>query len=356
MSSGARSTEQETRFGRTKDRGQTADRPRQQGDPAEGGPDKPTQVGKQGWLATAKRTVKEFKEDNLTDWAAALTYYGVLSLFPALIALVSIVGLVMDPATVTTTLTDLVGSIAPNAVEPLEGPIKQITANKSGAGLALILSLAGALWSASGYIGAFMRASNAIYEVDEGRPFWKLRPLQIVVTLAMVLLTALVSLSLVVSGPLAKSVGDAVGLGDTAVTAWNFGKWPVLIVIVMGMLAVLYHLSPNVKLPKMRWISPGAIFAVIIWIVASVLFAFYVSNFGSYNKTYGSLAGVIVFLLWLWLTNIAVLLGAEMNAELERTREIESGNHAAKQQIQLPPRAVPKGDVDGDGKRDDKLE
>jgi membrane protein len=315
----------------------------------------PREVGARGWLATAKRTVKEFKDDNLTDWAAALTYYGVLSLFPALIALVSIVGLVMDPKTVTDTLTKLVGSLNPNAVDTLTGPIEQITANRSRAGLALVLSLGGALWSASGYVGAFIRASNAIYEVDEGRPFWKLRPLQIVVTLFMVLLTALVALSLVVSGPVAKTVGDAVGLGDAAVTAWNIGKWPVLVVIVMGMLAVLYHVAPNVKLPKMTWITPGAIFAVLIWIVASALFAFYVANFGSYDKTYGSLAGVIVFLLWLWITNIAVLLGAEMNAELERTREIVAGNAAAKQQIQLEPRSVPKGDVDEDGRREDKL-
>lgn len=319
------------------------------------GVETPTDVGARGWFATAKRTVKEFKDDNLTDWAAALTYYGVLSLFPALIALVSIVGLVMDPKTVTDTLTKLIGSLNPNAVETLQGPIEQITANRSRAGLALVLSLGAALWSASGYIGAFMRASNAIYEVDEGRPFWKLRPLQIVVTLVMVILTALVALSLVVSGPVAKTVGDAVGLGDAAVTAWNIGKWPVLVLIVMGMLAVLYHVAPNVKLPKMKWITPGAVFAVLIWIVASALFAFYVANFGSYDKTYGSLAGVIVFLLWLWITNIAILLGAEMNAELERTREIVAGNAAAKEQIQLEPRSVPKGDVDRDGRREDKL-
>jgi membrane protein len=268
---------------------------------------------------------------------------------------VSIVGLVMNPATVTNTLTDLVGSLNPNAVKTLDGPIKEITANKSGAGLALILSLGAALWSASGYIGAFMRASNAVYEVDEGRPFWKLRPLQIVVTLAMVLLTAIVALALVVSGPLAKSVGDAVGLGGTAVTIYQIAKWPVLVVIVMVMFAFLYHVSPNVRLPKMKWITPGSVFAVIIWIVASAAFAFYVSNFGSYNKTYGSLAGVIVFLLWLWITNIAILLGVELNAELERTREIQSGNRAAERQIQLPPRAVPKGDEDGDGQREDKL-
>ncbi|HSD80434.1 MAG TPA: YihY/virulence factor BrkB family protein [Solirubrobacteraceae bacterium] len=311
--------------------------------PAERKPDDPTDVGARGWWATIKRTVKEFKEDNITDWAAALTYYGVLSLFPALIALVSIVGLVGDPQKVTDTLLEIVGSLGPSsATDTFRGPIEQITTNRGGAGLALVLSLAAALWSASGYIGAFMRASNAIYEVDEGRPFWKLRPLQIFVTLVMVMLTAIVTMSLIVSGPVAKAVGDAIGLGDTAVTVWNVAKWPVLLVIVMGMLAVLYHVSPNVRLPSIKWISPGSVFAVVIWIVASVLFAFYVANFGSYNKTYGSLAGVIVFLLWLWITNIAILLGAEMNAELERTREIEAGEPGADERIQLPPRAEPK--------------
>src|SRR3954453_4777386 len=304
MSAG-RTTEKEPRFRRGGGDGD--------GDPAGGkGPEAPTKIRTRGWIATAQRTVKEFKDGNITHRAAALPHHAVLSLFPAIIALVSIVGLVMNPATVTDTLTKLIGSLNPDAVKTLQGPIKEITANKSGAGHALILSLGGALWSASGYIGAFMRASNAIYEVDEGRPFWKLRPLQIVVTLAMVLLTAIVALSLVVSGPLAKTVGDAVGLGSTAVTVYQIAKWPVLVVIVMAMLAFLYHVSPNVKLPKMKWVTPGSVFAVIIWIVASVLFAFYVSKFGSYNKTYGSLAGVIVFLLWLYLTNVAVLLGVEM--------------------------------------------
>jgi membrane protein len=334
MASRGNRTETERRFQRDE---QQAARSRD-----ERAPDAPTDVGRRGWSATLKRTVKEFQKDNVADWAAALTYYGVLSLFPAIIALVSIVGLVMDPKTVTDTLTKLAGQVNPSAVKVLQTPIHQITANRSQAGVALVLSLAGALWSASGYIGAFMRASNSIWGAEEGRPFWKLRPLQILVTLVMVLLTAIVTLALVISGPLAKSVGDAVGLGSTAVTVWNIAKWPVLVVIVMGMLAILYYVAPNVRLPKMRWISPGSLFAVVIWIVASALFALYVANFGSYNKTYGSLAGVIVFLLWLWITNIAVLLGQELNAELERTREIESGDRRAHEQITLPPRDEPK--------------
>jgi membrane protein len=297
-----------------------------------GAPADPTDLQKRSWVATLKRTVREFKEDNLTDWAAALTYYAVLSLFPALIALLSIVGLVADPATVTRVITETVSEIGPaTAAETFSGPINDITENQSAAGLALILGLAGALWTASGYVGAFMRASNAIYEIEEGRPFWKLRPLQIVVTLAMVLMLAIVVLGLVVSGPLAEALGGALGIGDTAVTIFQYGKWPVLVAVVMVMLAVLYYASPNAKLPGFKWISPGSVLAVVVWIVASIAFAFYVANFGNYQKTYGTLGGVVSFLVWMWITNLAVLFGAELNAELERSRELE-----------LPPRTAPK--------------
>jgi membrane protein len=321
---------------------------------AHSAPDNPADLSTRSWMATLKRTVREFKDDNVTDWAAALTYYAVLALFPALIALVAIVGLVADPATITNTLTKLVGSIGPaSAVDTFKGPIQQITANRSTAGIALIVSLATALWAASGYIGAFMRASNAIYEVDEGRPFWKLRPLQILVTLVMVLLVAVTVLALVVTGPLASAVGDAVGVGSTAVTIWDIAKWPVLIVVVLGMFGFLYHVSPNVRLPKFKWVTPGSVLALVTWVVASALFAFYVANFGSYNKTYGTLAGAVVFLVWLWITNIALLLGAELNAELERSREIEAGVPGAEREIQLEPRSAPK-DHDDDAD-DDRL-
>jgi len=305
-------------------------------------PDTPTDVPKGSWVNTLRRTVKEFKDDNLTYWAAALTYYGLLSLFPAMAALVSIIGLVGDPQTTTSTLLDIVRQLSPQAVETLREPIQNITSNRGGAGLALIVGLALALWSASGYIGAFIRADNAIYEKPEGRPFWKLRPLQMVVTLVIVLLLAIVLLAVVATGPVAKAVGENIGLGDTAITVWNIAKWPVLLAMVVLMLAILYHTSPNVKLPGFRWISPGAVVAVLVWIVASALFALYVSNFGSYNKTYGSFAGVIVFLLWMWLTNLAILFGAELNAELERSREIQAGGRGAERQIQLEPRDEPK--------------
>jgi membrane protein len=265
-----------------------------------------------------------------------------LALFPALIALVSIIGLVGDPKATTNTLLDIVRQLSPDSVKTLQQPIQDITSNRSNAGLGLIVGLALALWSASGYVGAFMRADNAIYEVDEGRPFWKLRPLQVFVTLIMVIVLAIVLLALVATGPVAKAVGDNIGVGDTAITVWNIAKWPVLLGMLIVILAVLYHASPNVKLPGFRWISPGAVVAVVAWIIASALFALYVANFGSYNKTYGTFAGVIVFLLWMWITNLAILFGAELNAELERSREIEAGMPGAEREIQLEPRSEPK--------------
>ncbi len=305
-------------------------------------PDAPTDLTKRSWKDTLKRTFKEFKEDNLTDWSAALTYYAVLSLFPALIALVSIVGLVADPATITRVLTETISAISPaSAVETFQAPIEDITADQGAAGIGLVVGLAGALWTASGYVGAFIRASNSIYEIEEGRPFWKLRPLQILVTLILVLMLALVFLGLVVSGPLAEALGGAVGLSGTAVTIFQIAKWPVLLVVVMVMLAILYYASPNAKLPGFKWISPGSVVAVILWILASALFAFYVANFASYNKTYGTLGGVVTFLVWMWITNLAVLFGAELNAELERSRELEAGE-PAEEEIQLEPRDAPK--------------
>ena len=315
-------------------------------------PEAPTDLGKRSWFGTLKRVVRGFKDDNVTDWAAALTYYAVLSIFPAFIALISILGLVVDPATITRVVTDIVASLGPaDAVSTFEGPIEQISSNRSTALFGLIFGVGVALWTASNYVGAFMRASNAIYAREEGRPFWKLRPVQIAVTLVLVLMAALVVLALIVTGPVAQAVGDAVGLGDAAVTAWNIAKWPVLLVVVMLMLAILYWSSPNAKPAGFRWVSPGSVVAVIVWIVASAGFAFYVANFGSYNKTYGALAGVIVFLVWMWITNIAVLLGAEINAEAERARELEAGVPGADEEIQAPYRDVPEGEPEKAGQR-----
>jgi membrane protein len=299
--------------------------------------DKPT------LFATIKRTATEFSEDNLSDWAAALTYYGLLSLFPALIALVSIVGLFGDPESTTSTITDIVTSIGPqSAAETFSDPIKTITSNRSGAGIALIVGLVVALWSASGYVGAFMRASNIIYETPEGRPIWKLRPLQMLVTLAMVLLLAVMALALVLTGPIVDAVAEPIGLSDAAITVWNIAKWPALIALFILMIAVLYYASPNVKLRGFKWVTPGSIVALVVWVLASAAFAFYVANFGSYNKTYGTLGGLVVMLIWMWITNIAILFGHQLNAERERRAEIAEGVPRAEKEIQLEPRSEPK--------------
>jgi membrane protein len=294
---------------------------------------------------TLKRTFAEFKEDELTDRAAALTYYGVLSIFPALIALISIVGLVFDPARITKALTDVVSSVGPaSAVETFKGPIQTLTQSSGTAGIMLVVGIAAALWTASGYVGAFMRASNVIYEVEEGRSIFKLRPLQMLVTLLLVLLLAVVLIAVVVTGPLADAVGSAVGLGSAAVTAWDIAKWPVLLAVVVVMIALLYFASPNAKLGGIKSILPGAALAVVVWLIASAGFAFYVANFGSYDKTYGALGGVVIFLVWVWLTNVAILLGAELNAERERSRQLAAGAPGAERELQLEERSEPKAD------------
>jgi membrane protein len=299
-------------------------------------PDSPAKLSKGGWGGALARTVREFKRDNLTDWAAALTYYGVLSIFPLLLVLVSILGLVGQSA--TQPLIENVGKVAPGPAKDIfTSAMRNLQQSKGAAGILFVVGLAGALWSASGYIAAFMRAANAIWDVEEGRPFWKTIPLRLALTLVTVILLAVIALAVVLTGPLAEQVGNVVGLGSAAVTAWDIAKWPVLILIVSFIFAFLYWASPNVRHPKFQWVSPGGLVAVLLWLVASAAFAFYVANFGSYNKTYGALGGVIVFLVWLWISNIAFLLGAELNAEIERSRQIEAG-HPAGEEPFLEPR------------------
>jgi membrane protein len=288
-------------------------------------PDKPSRLKARSWGGVLKRTVTEFKEDNLTDWAAALTYYGILAIFPALIVLVSVLGLIGDSA--TQPLIDNLGSVAPGpAQEIFTSAIENLQSSKGAAGIFFIVGLAAALWSASGYVAAFMRASNSIYDIEEGRPIWKTLPTRVLLTLVLLLLLAISAVAVTLSGGLAKEVGGVIGLSDTAVQVWDIAKWPVLLLVVSFMFALLYWAAPNVKHPKFRWISPGGVLAVIGWVIASLAFALYVANFGSYNKTYGALAGPIIFLVWLWISNIMILLGAEFNAELERGRAIEAGH------------------------------
>lgn len=299
--------------------------------------------GDRSWPGTLKRTVAEFVEDEMTDRAAALTYYGLLSLFPALIALVAIVGLVADPQETTRKLTEIVSNLGPDAAsDTFSGPIESITSNRGASGFAFAFGLAAALWSASGYVGAFGRAANVVYETDEGRPFWKLRPIQLAVTLTMVLILAVLALGLVMTGPVVSAVAEPLGVGSTAQTVWNVVKWPVMILLVLLMLAVLYHASPNVKLPGFKWITPGAVVALAVWAVASALFALYVGNFGSYDKTYGTLGGFVALLVWFWISNLAILFGMELNSEIERDREVARGLPAAEDELQLEPRNPPK--------------
>ena len=291
---------------------------------SDGAPDAPTEMKGKSWGGVLKRTFKEFKDDNLTDWAAALTYYGVLSIFPALIVLVSLLGLIGNSA--TQPLIDNLGTVAPGPAKDIfTDAIKNLQGSSGASGVFFVIGLAAAIWSASGYISAFMRASNAIYDIEEGRPVWKTLPVRVGLTVLLMVLTAISAVAVTLSGGLAKQVGNVVGLGDTAVQVWNIAKWPALVLFVSFMFAVLYWAAPNVKQPGFKWLSPGSVLAVIGWIIASVAFAFYVANFGSYNKTYGALAGPIIFLVWLWISNIMILLGAEFNAEIERGRQIEAG-------------------------------
>lgn len=300
-------------------------------------PQNPIKLPANSWKYIGKRALSKFGTDGCTDLAAALTYYGVLSLFPAILALVSIVGLVGQKEETTKVMLDLIGQLGGTEVsKAVAEPVKAL-AGSSAAGWTFALGLITALWSASGYVGAFSRAMNRVYGTDEGRPVWKLRPTLLLVTLGAVLLVAAIALMLVISGPLARVIGNALGVGDAAVIVWNSAKWPVVAILAILLIAVLYYFTPNVRQPKFRWISIGASVALIAMVLASVGFFFYVANFSKYNKTYGSIAGVIVLLLWIWILNLMLLLGAQVDAELERGRQLQAGIKA-ESQLMLPPR------------------
>lgn len=306
-------------------------------------PDSPTDLDKKSWLGVAKRAFTEFKDDNVTDWSAALTYYAVLALFPGVIVFVSLLSIFGQGPDTVQKLLDIIQQVGvpKDALSSIKGPIQDVVELQGAkAGFALVAGVLGALWSASGYIGAFIRASNAIYEVEEGRKFYILRPLQILITIVGVLLLTLITLAIVASGSVAQAIGDAIGVGSGVVTAWNIAKWPVIVIIVSMMIAGLYNVAPNVKQPKFKWFTLGGFLALVLWIVASIAFGFYVANFDSYNKTYGSLGAVISFLVWMWITNNVLLFGAEVNAELERGRELEAGQ-PAEEDIQLPHKKAP---------------
>jgi membrane protein len=309
-------------------------------------PDSPTDVTKPSWQYIAKKTLREFTKDQCPDLAAALTYYAVLSLFPALLALVSLLGVFGQAEKTTTALLDIVQRIAPGStVDIIRQPIEEVT-NSPSAGFTLVIGVLVALWSASGYVGAFARAMNRVYEVDEGRPFIKLRFTMLVVTIVNVAIVAALGAMLVLSGPVAEAVGNAVGLGNAFVAVWDIAKWPVMVLLVVAAIAILYYATPNVKQPKFRWMTMGSFIALVVFVLASLGFAFYVANFSNYNKTYGAIGGVIVMLLWLWILNMSLLFGAEFDAETERGRQLQAGIEA-EDTIQLPPR---------DTKQSDKLQ
>lgn len=303
-------------------------------------PEQPTDLPRSALPGVLRRTIKEFKADNLTDLAAALTYYGVLAIFPMIIVIVSVLGLIGQSA--TQPLINNLGKVAPGPAKQIfTSAIHNVQSGKGTAGVLFIVGLAGALWSASGYIAAFMRASNVVWDVEEGRPLWKTIPIRLGVTLVTVILLTLSALAVILTGGLARQVGNLIGLGGSAVTIFDIAKWPVMLVIVSLILSILYYMGPNVRQPGIRWVSPGSVLAVLAWLIASAAFAFYVANFSSYNKTYGALGGVVAFLVWLWITNVVILLGAELNAEMERGRLLEAG-HPASSEPYLPTRDEPK--------------
>lgn len=300
-------------------------------------PDDPTDVKKPSWGYVLKRTLREFGRDKCTTLAAALTYYAVLAIFPALLALLSIIGLFGEAEETTQMLMQVIESVADQSTaETLRQPIEQL-ASAPGAGFALVVGLLGAIWSASGYVNAFSQAMNQIYEVDEGRPFWKLRPTVLLITVILLIIAVVIVLLLILSGPVAEAIGGAIGLGEVALTVWNIAKWPVIALLAIVMVAVLYYGTPNVKQPKFRWMTLGAFIALLVMAIATVAFFFYVANFGNYQKTYGSIAGVIIMLLWIWIMNLSLLFGAEFDAEMERGRQLQGGIEA-EDSLQLPPR------------------
>jgi membrane protein len=316
------------------------DAPDRDGPVERNAPDQPSDLPRSAWPGVLRRTIREFNADHLTDLAAALTYYGVLAIFPMLVVIVSLVGLLGH--SVTQSLIHNLSTVAPGTTKQiLTNAIENIQRDRGASGVAFVIGLVAAMWSASGYVAAFMRASNVVWDVKEGRPFYKTMPVRLVVTLITVVLLTVSAAAVVFTGSLAGKLGNLIGVGATAVQVWDIAKWPVLALVVVVILAILYYTGPNVRQPGFRWVTPGGILAVVLWVLASAAFAFYVANFSSYNKTYGALASVVIFLVWLWITNIVILLGAELNAEIERGRQIEGG-HPAEREPYLPLRAAPK--------------
>jgi membrane protein len=250
------------------------------------------------------------------------------------VALLGVLG--QYPRTFNAVLQIVGGFAPPSTVQTLSGPVRQIITDKGGAGALLGVGLAGAIWAASGYVGTFSWAANVVWEAKRGRSWYRQWPFNLAVTLVALLGVTLVLVGVVLTGPVASSVGRQFGIGSTGIEIWNIGKWPVIVVVVISMISGLYYIAPNVRPPSWRWLTPGAMLAVIAWGITSIAFGFYVANFGSYNKTYGTLGAVVTFLVWAWLTNIAVLLGIELDSEVERERQLVAHQPGAAERIQLP--------------------
>ena len=308
--------------------------------PAPDAPGKPTalrQISRRSWAYLLRRTMREFSRDDCYSLASGLTYHAVLAVFPGLIALVSLLGVLGQGPQSASTILEIVRRLVPREAVDILQPVIERLASSPSALLALVLGLLGALWFVSGYILAFGRAMNRIYQVEEGRPLPRLFGQTALVTLLLGLMALCAVLLLLISGPVTRAVGEVLDLGSTVLLVWSIAKWPALALILAVVIAVLYYTAPNVQQPRFRWLSPGALLAIVVWLVGTALFGLYVGSFSTYNATYGSLAGGIVFLVWLWVTNLALLLGAELDAEIERARELQAGI-AAEHQVQLPPR------------------
>ncbi|MEU1688833.1 YihY/virulence factor BrkB family protein [Micromonospora sp. NPDC005707] len=293
------------------------------------------------WRGVLVRAGRSFVKDNCADWAAALTYYGVLALFPSTIVVVALVGLVSDGPRTVDTVIDLAREIGAGSVvgnDAFVAVVRGVVEQRGPAKVLLSFGLLGALWSASGFIGAFTRASNAIYGVEEGRPFYRLRPVQIGLAGVSLVLLAVVALGLIVSGPITDFVGDRLHAGGLTRQVWTVAKWPLLALVAMTLLSLLFWIAPNVRQPRFRWLTPGGALALLAWVLASFGFGLYVANFGSYDVTYGSLGAVIAFLVWLYLSNCALMLGVQVNAELQRGRVMQAGVEDPSEPV-LPPRA-----------------
>ncbi|NEB76905.1 YihY/virulence factor BrkB family protein [Streptomyces sp. SID14478] len=299
-------------------------------------PDGPTGLSRQSWGAALKNSLREFQHDELADRAAALTYYGVLALFPALLVLVSLLG-VIGKSTTDKLLDQLKQLPSGTARDTITQAVQQLQGNSGTGSVLAIVGLVLAVWSASGYVAAFIRSANAVYDMPEGRPVWKVLPLRVGVTVLLMVMAAASALIVVFTGGLARQTGKVLGIGDGVLTVWSIAKWPVLIVLVTLMIALLYWATPNAKVRGFRWITPGSCLALFLWLLASAGFAFYVANFASYNKTYGTMAGAIVFLVWLWISNLAILLGLEIDAETARQEAI-AGGHPAEAEPYTEPR------------------